>query len=83
MVVILEVVAINQLDLERGKEGFGASVVVAVAAATHGGGDAVVGELGAESLARVLDAAVGVQQESWGASAAAVMQKGSNPNVCG
>src|SRR5690606_5814399 len=71
VVVILEVVAVNEFDFEGGKEGFGAGVVVAVAATAHRGGDAVGGELGAETLAGVLAAAVGVQQESRGASAAA------------
>jgi hypothetical protein len=32
------VVAVNEFDIERGEEGLGAGVVVAVAAMAHGGG---------------------------------------------
>ena len=59
-----EALAVQPLHLQRAEHGFAAGVVPAVAGAAHRGGDAVLGQQCAEILARVLTAAVAVEDEA-------------------
>lgn len=75
--VVGEGAAIDEFDLEGREEGFCARVVVAVAAAARGGGQAVGGELGTETLAGVLQAAIRMATTPSNASSS----RSTNPSV--
>src|SRR5271170_4166463 len=59
----LEGAAVNQFQFEGAPEAFHGGVVIAVAAAAHGGDQAGVGEGLTIMTAGVLDAAIGVEEQ--------------------
>ena len=70
LVVVGEVVAIGVFEFEGGEERFSSCVVVAIAPAAHGGSDTAGRELAAKTLAGILHAAIGMEEQASGAASA-------------
>src|SRR4051812_6320063 len=70
---VIKATAINQLEFEGAPEAFHGSIVITIAAATHGGDEAGLTERLTVICAGVLDTAIGVEQQVMGRSA---MQQG-------
>src|SRR6185312_14359943 len=70
VIAIFEVMAVDEFHFQGGEERLRPSIIIAIAATTHGGSDPVSFELGAEAFVRVLDAAIGVEEQARGTAAA-------------